>query len=97
MKVIRWTPRAKADLGAIRTFIHEDSPRYAALVVSRLIAATERLVAFPESGRPVPEFQNPVVREVILRPYRIVYRIAGESEIHILTVHHAAQNFPTTL
>ena len=97
MRVLRWTPRARADLAAIRAFIDEDSPHYAAVVVSRLIAATESLAVFPESGRSVPEFQSPMVREVILRPYRIVYRLAGESEIHILTVHHAAQTFPSTL
>jgi toxin ParE1/3/4 len=95
--VIRWTARARADLAAIRAFIEQDSPHYAAIVVSRLIAATDRLAVFPESGRAVPEFQSPVVREVILRPYRIVYRLADDDEIHILTVHHASQSFPTTV
>ena len=71
MTVIRWTLTARADLAAIRAFIDQDSPHYAAIVVSRLIAATDRLAVFPESGRAVPEFQNPVVREVILRLYRV--------------------------
>jgi plasmid stabilization system protein ParE len=62
--------RPRADLAAIRAFIDEDSPHYAAVVLSRLIAATERLAVFPESGRSVPEFQSPVVGEVLLRPYR---------------------------
>ena len=39
----------------------------AAVVLSELIAATERLAVFPESGRSVPEFQNPVVGKVIFR------------------------------
>jgi toxin ParE1/3/4 len=97
VKVIRWAPRARADLAAIRAFIDQDSPHYASVVVSRLIAATDRLAVFPESGRLVPEFHSPLVREVILRPYRIVYRLAGDDEAHILTLHHASQNFPTTL
>ena len=63
-------PLDAADLVAIRAFIDEDSPHYAAVVLSRLIAATERLAVIPESGRSVPEFQSPVVGEVILRPYR---------------------------
>jgi hypothetical protein len=25
-----------------------------------------------------------------------VYRLVGDSEIHILTVHHASQNLPAT-
>ena len=38
------------------------SPRFSTLrigVVRQLIAATEQLAAFPESGRTVPEFDNP--------------------------------------
>jgi addiction module RelE/StbE family toxin len=97
VRVILWTPRACADLAAIRAFIEQDSPHYAAIVVSRLIAGTDRLASFPQSGRAVPEFENPHVREVVIRPYRIVYRLVGDGEIHILTVHHSSQNFPATV
>jgi plasmid stabilization system protein ParE len=34
------------------------------------------------------------VREVIHPPYRIVYRLVSEQEVHILTVHHSARRFP---
>ncbi|MBZ5560392.1 MAG: type II toxin-antitoxin system RelE/ParE family toxin [Acidobacteriia bacterium] len=47
------------------------------MIVSRLVAATDRLVPFPESGRAVPEFDDPLVREIVDRPYRIVYRLVG--------------------
>jgi plasmid stabilization system protein ParE len=94
---VRWTRRAREDLASIRAFITEQSPNYAALVVSRIIGATDRLAQFPESGRPVPELGQPGVREVIYRPYRIVYRLVGADEIHILTVHHAARRFPEGL
>ena len=97
MRVVLWTKQARADLTAIRAFISQDSPHYASVMVSRLIAATERLVPFPESGRAVPEFEDPSVREVVLRPYRIVYRLLGVDEIHVLTVHHGAQSFPKEL
>jgi toxin ParE1/3/4 len=39
----------------------------------------------------VPESADPSIREIILRPYRIVYRIVSASEIHVLTVHHGAR------
>ena len=77
MRVILWTHQARADLAAIQAFIGRDSPHYASVVVSRLIAATDRLVQFPESGRTVPEFEDTAVREVIRPPYRIVYRLVG--------------------
>jgi plasmid stabilization system protein ParE len=30
-------------------------------------------------------------------PYRIVYRLVGIDEVHVLTVHHASQAFPAAL
>ena len=77
MRVLFWTQQALADLGAIRAFINQDSPHYASVIIARLIAATDRLVPFPESGRIVPEFGEPLIREVVLRPYRIVYKTRG--------------------
>lgn len=97
MRVVLWTKQAQADLAAIRAFISQDSPHYASVIVSRLIAATDRLAPFPESGRAVPEFEDPLVREVVHPPYRIVYRLVGIDEVHVLTVHHSSQSFPAEL
>ncbi len=97
MRLVLWTKQAQADLAAIRAFISQDSPHYASVIVSRLITATDRLVPFPECGRTVPEFEDPLVREVVLRPYRIVYRLVGMDEVHVLTVHHSSQSFPAEL
>ena len=97
MRVVLWTKQAQADLAAIRAFISQDSPHYASVIVSRLIAATDRLAPFPESGRAVPEFEDPLVREVVHPPYRIVYRLVGIDEVHVLTVHHSSQSFPAAL
>jgi Plasmid stabilization system protein len=52
-----------------------------------VIAAVERLAIFPTSGRPLPEFPTSPLREVIVDPYRIVYRTSG-SAILILAVIH---------
>lgn len=45
----------------------------------------------------MPEFADPFVREVIRRPYRIVYRLVGSDEIHVLTIHHSARILPVDL
>jgi len=97
VRAVLWTEQARSDLAAIRAFISQDSPHYASVVVAQLIAATDRLATFPESGRAVPEFEDPLVREVVHRPYRIVYRLAGVEQIHIVTVHHGSQRFPSEL
>jgi plasmid stabilization system protein ParE len=88
-----WAPRAIADLEAIRDHIAADSEQYASLVVDRLVAAPDRLLQFPESGRMVPEFGRPNLRELALRPYRIVYRLQGDV-VEIATVFHAARMVP---
>lgn len=90
MTPLVWTRRAIEDVQSIQRFIEQDSPHYAQLVRQQLIASVERLPAFPQSGRIVPEVNNPAIREVIQGSYRIVYRLI-HGEIHILTVHHAAR------
>lgn len=93
MRRLIWSPRAIADLEAIREHIAYDSERYASLMVSRLAAAPGRLIEFPELGRVVPEFDQPDMRELIIRPCRLVYRLRGEC-VEIATVFHAARMFP---
>lgn len=90
MTSLIWARRAIEDVQSIKQFISQDSPHYAELVTQRLIASVERLPALPQSGRVVPEIDDPTVREVIQGSYRIVYRLIRE-EIHIVTVHHAAR------
>jgi plasmid stabilization system protein ParE len=93
VKQLIWSPRAAADLEAIREHIAYDSELYAGLMVSRLVAAPSRLIQFPELGRIVPEYGQPDLRELIVRPYRLVYRLRGEF-VEIATVFHAARMFP---
>ncbi|TAJ22273.1 MAG: type II toxin-antitoxin system RelE/ParE family toxin [Nitrospirae bacterium] len=50
-------------------FIARDSSRAADVLVDRIIAASERLASFPESGRLVPEFPMLGYREVIVSSY----------------------------
>lgn len=58
MRTVFWTEQAQSDLTAIHAFINQDSPHYATVTVRQLIAAVDQLTTFPESGRPVPEFET---------------------------------------
>jgi toxin ParE1/3/4 len=93
---VRWTEQAVGDLQAIREFIERDSPRYGRLVAERLFEATQRIEAFPMSGRIVPELGRADVREIIVGEYRIVYRLKSEAAI-LLTLFRSSQLFPTSL
>jgi addiction module RelE/StbE family toxin len=88
-----WSPRALHDVESIRDYIAQDSPRIADLVVRRIIKTVERLETFPESGRKVPERNDPEIREVIATPYRIVYRLR-DGNVEIITVFRATRLFP---
>ena len=89
-----WTRPALADVLHIRDHIAADSTRYARIVAERIVSSVDRLSTFPLSGRVVPELADPMLREVINAPYRIVYRVRDDV-LEILTVVHAAQQFPT--
>ena len=88
-----WSPRSVRDLESIRDHIAQDSPLYASLVVQRLVQAPDRLLDFPESGRVVPERGQNDLREIIVRPFRVVYRV-GRDSIEIVTVFRASRLFP---
>lgn len=90
-----WSPAARFDLRGIAEFISEDNPHAARKFVRLVIETVERLPSFPESGRIVPEFADPMIREVIRRPCRIVYRLVPtKSRIEILRVWHARRGIP---
>jgi plasmid stabilization system protein ParE len=63
------------------------------LVVRKIVAAVQRLNSFPESGRMVPERNTPEIREVIVPPYRVVYRLRG-GVVEIATVFRGTRDFP---
>ena len=65
-------------------------------MIERLTNRSEQIASFPLSGRMVPEYEAPDVREVIERPYRIIYRIKPD-QIDILAVVHGAQMLPLEL
>ena len=96
MTEVRWTEQAADDLVAIRDYVRRDSPAYAQVVVQRLYFSTDQLQAFPDSGRMVPERQQPNLRELVRAPYRIVYR-RHSALVEILTVFHATQPFPGSI
>ena len=90
---VRWAPQAADDLQAIHDYIARDSQRYATAEAQRILVTVDQLHEFPLLGRVVPEHGLDDVRELILPPYRIVYRLRSEAAI-ILTVFRADRLFP---
>jgi len=59
-------------------------------MVDRLTKRSEQIADFPLSGRTVPEYSANDIREIIEKPYRIIYRI-NLNQIDILAVIHGAR------
>ena len=90
MVKIVWTDFAIEDLRSIHEYIAKDSKRYADRHVEKLMTRVDQLENFPKSGRVVPEFDTPTIRELIEGNYRIVYKVSI-NQVAILRVHHAAR------
>jgi len=82
MKIL-WTRESLTNLADIEAFISEDNPEKAIEFIDYLIKQCDRLIQNPYSGRVVQEISNNDIRELIVKKYRIVYRIQNR-EIHNL-------------
>jgi plasmid stabilization system protein ParE len=90
-----WSPAARDDLHDIVVFIARDNPNRAMSFGYELVSETDRLREFPELGRIVPEYRNDSLREIIFRPYRLVYRVDHERKLcQIARVWHSARGLP---
>lgn len=81
---VRWTEAARVDLELIVDFIGADSIENAVAVLDRLEQRAQALRRAAERGRGVPELQVVDVlqyRELIERPWRIIYRIEPDQVI----------------
>ncbi len=66
---------AVRDLEEIASYYREQGvPEVGSRLVAEILARIESLRQLPTSGRIVPEFESPHMRELIHAPFRIVYR-----------------------
>ena len=89
---VRWLRTALRNLEAESSFIAEDDPAAARLVVRRVLTAVAMLAAQPALGRPgrVPNTRELVVLKT---RYIVPYRVRGDP-IEILRVFHTSRRLP---
>ena len=87
-----WTPGARTDLDEIVAYIAGDSFQAALAFLEEAFETAETLTTLSERGRIVPELNDPLVRELFIKRYRLLYEI-HEQEIHVLAVLHSAREF----
>ena len=91
-RAIIWTAGARTDLDEIVAYIAKDSLPSALAFLEEAFETAETLATLSERGRMVPELNDPIVRELFIKRYRLLYEIR-EQEIHVLAVLHGAREF----
>jgi addiction module RelE/StbE family toxin len=89
---LRWSRPALRDLSDIRAYIAADNPTAAVAITARIRRTGERVRDFPESGERVPVAALRVT-SVPGTPYRLIYRIEGDTVV-VAGVWHGARQWP---
>lgn len=71
---VSWTEHAYAQLDEAMAHIARERPETAAVWLERILDAGASLAELPDRGRVVPEAGREDVRELIISPYRLIYR-----------------------
>ena len=87
---VHWTDRAKSRLRIIHHDLGEHSPELAKKTVQRLIVRSTQLGEHPYLGHKLLDYERDDLREVLERPYRIIYRV-DTYQIDVITVLHYRQ------
>ena len=88
---VRLTDEAQRQLRAIHAYLAaEATAALADTIIDRITRRAMQIADLPWAGRQIPEYPMEALREVLLRPYRIVYRIRPR-EIEIIAVMHYRQ------
>ena len=69
MVKINWTFQALEDLTEIGDYHDQFSSNYSIKLVNDIFNQSQRLLSFPKLGRKVPEFNLPIIREIIFNKY----------------------------
>jgi addiction module RelE/StbE family toxin len=86
------SPKAVGDLETIVRYISSTNPSAAKKIGQSLLEKTKELSQFPFKGQKVPEFDSPSIRQLILKPYRVVYRVEEDKKrISIARFWHSSQ------
>lgn len=91
MAEVTWSPRSLKDINEIANYIAKDSLLYAEEQVKLFFEKAKTLEQHPFAGRPVPEIQDPTIRQILCGHYRIIYEILNSRQTAIITVHHQSR------
>jgi addiction module RelE/StbE family toxin len=94
-----WAKVAENDLTNIIKYIAEDSTSNALKILKKIKEKASNLYHSPKRGRVIPELGDFGIlqyRELIMPPWRIIYRIA-EEKVFVLSILDSRQNIEDIL
>lgn len=77
---------ATRDLERLAAYLAEETPLREKGIIDRIVARADSLAQSPNRGRVPPEIRSlgdPTWRELLEPPWRILYRVTGESRVEI--------------
>ena len=87
-----WAEHARQALDEALTYIAERSPQNARRLAERVLERADSLDTFSERGRMVPELEDPILRELLIDPFRLMYEV-HENEVRIVGFVHQRRLF----
>ena len=84
-------PEARADLRGVRERRAQFSEESAADLILALVRRVRQIRDFPQSGRMIPEFQHPALREMLEQGFRVMYEVF-EDRTEVFGVLHSRQD-----
>jgi len=93
IRQVDWAESATSALDEVVTYIHKTSPQNARLVLTDALAAAASLMQFAERGRLVPERINPETRELLVRGFRLMYKVT-ETRVTVVAFIRSRRAYP---
>lgn len=90
-----WSKTAYQDLDSLISFIGDQSPINADRLLTKIQKKAATLNVMPQRGRLVPELKEWGVffyRELIMDPWRIIYRVSLPSTVYVMGVIDSRRN-----
>jgi plasmid stabilization system protein ParE len=89
VREVVWAESARDALDDVITYITQDSKQAAIHVLEAALEAASSLARLAERGRVVPELNDPVLREIFVFRYRLMYRVEPDRVVVVAFLHGA--------
>lgn len=86
-----WAPLAQEHVSQAFAYIAAERPSAAVRWFEAVVETAGSLAQFPDMGHVMPEAGRPEVREILVDPYRLIYR-RDLDQVVVLAVFHARQD-----